>query len=259
MADGRINRRIRFSGKFSTQLHLEHFPFDHQTLYVMVAPFDLIGDRFTLTVNADRVGRSEYAFVSDWNIDSVAAKVTRRPREAANGESMLFVYEIEVSRRWTYYVWRALLPMTLLVIASMLVFWFEPTNLQPQISTALGILLSLVTFSFAIDFALPKVAYLTYLDKYALTSFCFVLGAIIAIAVIHVVLSRRGVDRALRLQWWLRRLFPAAYILTVSSFTIYSFVIWNIDRKKMEAPDPTAPKISSKISPTPARWLSTPV
>jgi hypothetical protein len=141
----------------------------------------------------------------------------------------------------------------------MLVFWFEPTNLQPQISTALGILLSLVTFSFAIDFALPKVAYLTYLDKYALTSFCFVLGAIIAIAVIHVVLSRRGVDRALRLQWWLRRLFPAAYILTVSSFTIYSFVIWNIDRKKMEAPDPTAPKISSKMSPTPARWLSTPV
>jgi hypothetical protein len=47
----------------------------------------------------------------------------------------------------TFYAWRVLLPMTLLVITSWAVFRFEPTNLQPQISTGLAILLSLVRFT----------------------------------------------------------------------------------------------------------------
>jgi hypothetical protein len=37
--------------------------------------------------------------------------------------------------------------MTLLVITSWAVSWFEPTNHQPQISTGLAILLSPVTFT----------------------------------------------------------------------------------------------------------------
>jgi hypothetical protein len=101
------------------------------------------------------------------------------------------LFEVKVSRRYTYYVWMVLLPMTLLVVASWLVFRFEPTNLQPQISTDLAILLSLVTFTYAIDFSLPKEAYLTFIDRYTLTSFAFVLAAIYTVSAIHVRLKMK--------------------------------------------------------------------
>ena len=89
--------------------------------------------------------------------------------------------------------------MTLLAFASWTVFWFEPTNLQPQISTSLAILLSFVTFNYAIDFSLPKVAYLTFIDRYILTSFAFVLSVTFAVA-ISMWSSGKWEMRATRLQ-----------------------------------------------------------
>ena len=38
--DGRVTQRIRFSHKFQSTLRLERFPFDNQTLTIIVAPFD---------------------------------------------------------------------------------------------------------------------------------------------------------------------------------------------------------------------------
>ena len=136
------------------------------------------------------MGKLPEASVTDWEIDSVRARVVR----AGGGDptEQRFLFEVKVSRRYTFFVWRVLLPMTLLVIASWTVFWFEPGNLQPQISTGLAILLSLVTFTYAIDFSLPKVAYLTFIDRYTLTAFAFVLAAIFAVSTIHVLLDRGG-------------------------------------------------------------------
>ena len=115
--------------------------------------------------------------------------------------------------------WRVLIPLTLLVLASWTVFWFEPTNLQPQISTSLAILLSFVTFNYAIDFSLPKVAYLTFIDRYILTSFAFVLSVTFAVAILHVVLRKMGVERATRLQSQARWAFPAAYLAAIAVTT----------------------------------------
>jgi hypothetical protein len=137
------------------------------------------------------------------------------------GKRLLF--EVSIRRRATFYVWRVLLPMTLLVIASWTVFWFEPTNLQPQISTGLAILLSLVTFTYAIDFSLPKVAYLTFIDRYTLTAFAFVLAAIFAVSAIHVILKAKGESTALRLQARARLVFPLAFFAAVGLMAFLSF------------------------------------
>jgi hypothetical protein len=222
--DGRVHRRVRFSGKFSTPLDLRHFPFDRQELVVVISVFDPAGDRFDLRIDPGRVRRLRYAFLSDWEIGGVYARIDRRDRDLGMGDGSYFVYRIQVARRSYYYLWRAILPMTLLVMSSWLVFWFEPTNLQPQISTALGILLSLVTFTFSIDISLPKISHLTFLDRHALTSLFFVLATILSVAVIHVELQRRGVKRALLIQWWARRAFPAVFAVAIAGAAVVSFL-----------------------------------
>jgi len=77
--------------------------------------------------------------------------------------------------------------------------------------------------SYAIDFSLPKVAYLTFIDRYTLTSFAFVLAAIFAVSTIHVTLKAKREDRALRLQRRARRFFPLAFVAMAFLIALLSF------------------------------------
>ena len=218
--EGRATQRVRFSHKFQSPLRLKRFPFDAQDLTIVVAPFDPFADDLDLAMDEGRVGRLPEASVTDWDIVDVNAKVVPSSL-GSNGEKFLFT--VELARRSTFYLWRVLLPMTLLVVASWLVFWFDVVNLQPQISTGLAILLSLVTFTYAIDFSLPKVAYLTFIDRYTLTAFSSVLAAIFAVSIMHVVYKRRGEGPAARIQAILRPVFPACFLIAVAVNVAMSF------------------------------------
>jgi hypothetical protein len=134
-----------------------------------------------------------------------------------------FIFEVMIRRRATYYLWRVLVPMTFLVIATWTVFWFDPSNFQPLISTSLAILLSFVTFNYAIDFSLPKVAYLTFIDRFALTSFGFVLAVTFAVSAIHVLVRRGKVNSALAFQRRARWAFPSAYTLSIVAQAALAF------------------------------------
>ena len=212
--DGRVTQRVRFSHNFRSPLQLRRFPFDSQVLKVVIAPFDPFAKDIDLVVDGRGTGALPGASVPDWTIGEVKARV--EPPNLEPPSEQAFVFEARVERRSTYYVWRVLLPMTLLVIGSWSVFWFDPTGLQPQVSTGLAILLSLVTFTYAIDFSLPKVAYLTFIDRYTLNAFAFVLAVLLSVTVIHGLIRRERVDLALRAQARLRQLFPAAYVLSLA-------------------------------------------
>jgi len=220
-ADGRTTQRVRFSHKFSSPFDLRRFPFDRQKLRVVVAPFDPFARDLNLTVDAAHVGQLEEAFVTDWDIHGVSAHGEPIPGGDAKGRR--FVFEVSIHRRSTFYIYRVLVPMTLLVMASWSVFWFEPNNLQPQISTGLAILLSFVTFNYAIDFSMPKVAYLTYIDHYTLTSFAFVVAVTFAVAVVHVLLQRGREAQALHFQRVARWAFPVSFLAAVLVQTALAF------------------------------------
>ncbi|WP_422927141.1 hypothetical protein [Singulisphaera sp. PoT] len=218
--DGLVTQRVRFSHNFQSPLRLQRFPFDSQVLTIHVAPFDPFARDLKLVVDTKRVGKLNDASVTDWDILEVNASA-RPDGDDSPGER--YDFRVVVRRRYTFYFWRVLLPMTLLVVASWAVFWFDVTNLQPQISTSLAILLSLVTFTYAIDFSLPKVAYLTFIDRYTLTAFSFVLSSIFTVSTMHVVLRRKGVEAATLIQSTVRPIFPLAFVVAVSMVAILSF------------------------------------
>ena len=218
--DGRVTQRVRFSHKFQSPMHLERFPFDQQALTIVVAPFDPTARDLILVMDPEGGRRLEDASVPDWMIVGIDARIDK-PR-SGDPTASRFLFEVKVRRQSTFYVWRVLLPLSLLVCASWTVFWFEPTNLQPQISTSLAILLSLVTFNYAIDFSLPKVAYLTFIDRYTLTSFAFVLSVTFAVSALHVLMRVQGVERGVRLQARARWVFPVAYLAAVAVMVVSS-------------------------------------
>jgi hypothetical protein len=73
--EGRVTQRVRFSHKFQSALYLEKFPFDRQTLTIVVAPFDPTARDLILVEASERVRRLEDASVPDWNIFGIEARI----------------------------------------------------------------------------------------------------------------------------------------------------------------------------------------
>jgi hypothetical protein len=212
--DGNMFQGLDFTGKFSTVFNLRRFPFDSQTLPIRIQPTDADVRELKL-VPAPGSGVLDVAYLSDWDVRSSAAHAEDFHYRSDGSNYSTFVLETRIGRRSTYYVYRVLLPLTMLVVASWVVFWFDVTQLQPQISTALGILLSAVLFSFGTDFGLPRAPYLTLVDRQVLLTFLFGFFAIASVTWLHVVFMRKGQGVAERYQRRLRALFPLGYLIAM--------------------------------------------
>ena len=109
-----------------------------------------------------------------------------------------------------------MVPLTLLALVAWAAFWFEPVGLQPQISTCMASLISLVAFNFAIDFSLPKVTYLTLIDKHALIGIGFVALSVVSVTLIHIAVTKKGMETTYTIQRVVRWAFLPAYALAVA-------------------------------------------
>lgn len=211
---GVVTSWVILSGKFSTLMELGRFPFDRQSLPVKIGAFaDESIVKFVVKPELVRIDPE--AFVTDWTIETPKAQVRSREYVPGQGKYAHFVYEVQVARRPTFYVWRAMVPLALLAAVSFAAFWFEPVGLQPQISTCMAALISLVAFNFAIDFSLPKEAYLTVIDRHALIGFAFVAACVVIVTLVHLAVTRGRVDLAKRIQRSARWTLPLGYVIAV--------------------------------------------
>jgi hypothetical protein len=104
-----------------------------------------------------------------------------------------------------------MIPLALLAAIPWVIFWFDPTNLQPQISTCMATFIALVTFNFGMDFGQPKSPSLTLLDKHAMIGFASVTAAVMVVARVHVAVMRGRSGHAESIQRIARWAFPIAY------------------------------------------------
>ena len=212
--DGTVNYETILSGRFSAPLDLRAFPFDTQVLPVRVSLFDDESQvKFRLDPEHSRM--HDDAFVTDWLLGEPSIKVQTREYSHGGQYFSSLVHEVEIHRRSTFYIWRVLLPLILLPAVSFIIFWVDPPNIQPQISTCMATLVALVTFQFAVDFALPKVTYLTLVDRQALIGFLIVAMEILIVCLVHIAVRNGHNSRAVALQAWCRVGFPVAYASAV--------------------------------------------
>ena len=162
-----------------------------------------------------------------------------------------FTAVIDIRRRSTFYIWRVLLPLILLVAASWGVYWVDPTQLQPQISTVVSILLSIVVFNITIDFALPKVAYLTFIDTHAMISYLFMLASIVTVFRIHHRLNTRGLDAARATQRRAQWAFPSAYAAVFLAEVLRFLILAGADAKRPASITPVPASATAAPSDTP--------
>ncbi len=170
-SEGNVTYRFRNIDTFVSPLDLRHFPFDRQTLRMKFIS-RLYGPEFIRLVwLPNRSGRLEESSTAGWDfhkMDVAVGSERLRTIEGLGREVGTIGISLELSRESSFYVWKVIFPLALIVFMAWTVFWIDPTELSAQLGIASASVITMIAFQLSLSELLPKISYLTRIDFYAL-------------------------------------------------------------------------------------------
>ncbi len=173
--DGEVTYRQKTWGWFSQPLALRDFPLDRQTLTIHLVAAGLRENQVKmvplLSAGNPKSGLAEKFSMPDFKV--TGWKAVPRPYIAGRGKTIHnsgLAMDIEVQRLPSYYVWKIIFPLCLILMMSWVPRWLDPKESGTNISISTTAFLTLVAYLFAVTALLPRIAYLTRLDQFILLS-----------------------------------------------------------------------------------------
>lgn len=81
--------------------------------------------------------------------------------------------KITVERNINYFIFKIIIPVFLILTIAWSVMWIPPNQVESRLTTSIIALLALIAYNFVFNEDLPKLSYLTSLDRYILLSYLF--------------------------------------------------------------------------------------
>nr|XP_022321663.1 uncharacterized protein LOC111123552 [Crassostrea virginica] len=178
-----IVEKRRIKGIFTENLELHDFPFDLQDLSIVLTSehpteeLEIIEDDEHLS----SIIVSCFVDEQEWElrefVDSEIRKVSKEFTGSKNVVYPFLVFKTLAMRRAGFFVWNIILIMTIISSLSFATFAVSRNLPQNRLQLAFTLTLTGVTFRFVTNQQLPKISYLTRLDKYIL--YCMVFNYLV--------------------------------------------------------------------------------
>ncbi len=223
--DGTVTAQERFSKTLSSGLELDRFPFDRQKLLVVIESLKSPESGVHLTANPEKIsiGTDSFVTLSEWTVKQLDGKNGKSyfPPEKQNYSRVSI--EINIQRNSGFYIFKVMVPLLLITIASWSVFWINPQEFSTQIGIAFTNLLTIVALLLVINDSLPKVGYLTFMDGFTMLCFTAILVAILELVVAHRWETNNKHNRAEKIHHVARWLVPSTFML--GNLMLYALMI----------------------------------
>lgn len=178
--DGTVTERARVWGDFSQPLDLREFPFDTQTIKILLVAAGYGPDEVVLSASPLSGIGDEFS-VADWKIvDWRMTKDFAIPGpEGAQIAGIAMALEAERLRG--YYWIKVIAPLILIVAMSWAVNWIDPKDTGTKVSITITAMLTLIAYRFAIGASLPQISYLTRIDLFIAFSTILIYASLITV------------------------------------------------------------------------------
>jgi hypothetical protein len=188
------------------------FPFDEHEIALSFLPVEY-GEEEVILVNDEKfTGRSSREFnIADWTIGTVLPFVQSMYVEAYERKHSRLNVTMTAKRRTGYFIWKVMVPLTFIVAMSWSVFWLDPARFGPQIGLSATSMLTLIAFLFATQAIVPRLNYLTIMDKFVLGSTALVFLALVEAIMTAYLIAKERDAVAVRMDRVCRWIFPAAF------------------------------------------------
>jgi hypothetical protein len=215
---GNVTYMQRFYGRIISRHDFSEYPFDKYNInieFVNIGPERLI---FIEGEGTYEIDPSSYS-IADWRIQ--AGNFSFFEKESYQGEIPGFSYELQASRKQSYFLWKIVIPLMLVVFMSWTVFWIDPSHIGAQLTVAATAMLTIIAYQFTLSDLLPKISYFTRLDVFILGSIIVIFLSLAEAIFTSNLVSRDYLLQARRMDLISRFLFPSLYCV----FMLVAFVM----------------------------------
>jgi len=213
--DGTTRVEGIFDADIAVDYDLRRFPLDRQVIPIEVESFTWNEDRMTLRARTERVGFNEAIAIAEWRITGIKSRVDAASEVQDERPFSRFVVDLHVARESGFYLYKVALPLCLIVALTWAVFWMKDEPFAGRTRVSLTGVLTIVAYQFAIGNTLPRVPYLTLMDKLMIASFTLIAVTVVEnLLVAHYGEGNRAV--ALRIDRTSRWLFPVVFAALIA-------------------------------------------
>ena len=211
-SDGTVSTDLNISVQLSAQFDLRRFPFDHQRLRLEIESFLWDERHVVFVADESLTGFADDFEIAEWEITDVRADVSTVDVIRSSEPFSRLTLTIDIRRKVGFYLWKVLLPLVIIVALSWSVFWMSDERFGVRVRTSATGILTVVAYQFVAGQDLPRVGYLTLIDKVMVVSFLLLAITVLESYVVSrfPAEDRAGAARVDRTSRWL---FPLAYVV----------------------------------------------
>lgn len=213
---GSVRYVQRYYGTLATYHNLHNFPFDKQIFRISLFSLEYGEDEVQLIIDEKATGLSKRMNISDWTINWVKGGIDREYADAFDQFHSRYDFDISARRVTSYYIWKVILPLCLIVAMSWAVFWINPAQFGPQIGLSSTSMLTLIAFLFASGKMMPELSYFTRLDYFIIGSTILVFLALVQSLTTTFLFSKGKQEIGIRIDRVSRVIFPLAFAVMMA-------------------------------------------
>eukprot|EP01083_Nonionella_stella_P179832 639562_1 len=218
---------------FAEELELQSFPFDCQDLSCIIHERTTGGVRCVflpeLRKNNFASIDPRYSVIDEWDLDTAILEFGDAQAVTSRSQSSyaMIVLRLKVKRRWKVFFANIVLLMACLSLLALTTFSLDADEMGDRLSLLITLILTAVAFNYVVFSSLPNVPYLTFMDKYILGSYAFLVALMIESSMIRLSWFTEEIDTIC--------MYSAGVILVLYNvgFTLYGMWLRQDEIKKM--------------------------
>ena len=175
-----VQLSYRVKGRFKSILDLKNFPFDFQTLNIVISSNWSDGVLVFECENVESCSVpacQRFPNQEEWHlVNHVMCTVDSFEEEYSEFPISFSVctFKVQIHRKYSYFINNIVILMFIITLLSFVSFAVDSSETGEKLSVSLTLLLTSVAFKFVVTSSLPPVSYMTILDRYILGSLLFI-------------------------------------------------------------------------------------
>jgi len=191
-ADGRHYQAMRIEGRFFQPFSLRRFPLEHHTLSVSIEDNTYSAERLLYRFDKKHSGLDSGLNIPGWTVGSwggeegvhhYASNLGDETVGAESSDYGTIRFSIKVTRPVNYFIWKMLLPVTIILLACWTALLLHPSQLASRAAMTGTALLTTVFMQQGYTSNLPELNYLVLMDKIYVVVYLLIIISMIQVVI----------------------------------------------------------------------------
>jgi hypothetical protein len=198
LADGSSYQSFKVEGRFVQPFSLADFPLDRHDLKLMVEDTVHPITEIAYVIDRENSGIASNLMIPGWKLRGWRGMEYAHDYGTDFGEdqtstiSSVAVFSMGIYRPTSFFLWKLLLPLFIVVMASLAALLVPPDALDARLAMPLGSLLSAIFLQKSYSDTLPDLGYLVFMDKIYLLAYPLILIVLVRAILGFLQLDRQG-------------------------------------------------------------------